>query len=275
MTTILSNILYNVEKERFRSISDMAKGFNAVCNGNNIVQDDIFNIIRNYGHRNGLQIEIIRIPVNDCDFCACTCVRKDRIFIVSNSRLSAFKQIFAAAHELYHIIRYINGDDEDFPSHGSILKESLVDEKTVESEDREADAFAGLFLVPRDALMEQINIYGISISNFTIRDALILMDIFAVPYKALVIRLYEENLISAKKAEELLALDNKAVVSEINITGIASRWNRNGNDVIELGSLKEKLVLNERKGLITDDRAASDKERINELIEDIQKSVAA
>lgn len=114
--------------------------------------------------------------------------------------------------------------------------------------------------------MEQINIYGISISNFTIRDAVILMDIFAVHYKAVVISLYEETLISAKKAEELLALDNETIENEINITGIADRWNRNGNDIIELGSLKEKLVFNERKGLITDDRAASDRERINELI---------
>lgn len=271
MTTNLSNILYNVDKDRFDKVSDMAKSYNATCNGNNIVQDDIFNVIRNYGYRHGWQIEIIRMPVNDDDFCACTFVRKERIFIVSNSYLPAFKQIFAAAHELYHVIRYVNGDDEDFPFHGTILKTSQLDEKDVEAEDREANAFAGLFLVPRDALMEQISIYHISVDNFTIRDAVVLMDIFACPYKAVILRLYEEKLLTSKKAEELLVVDNKIIENEIDVTGIASRWCRNENNIIELGSLKEKLLSNEMKGLITDDRAASDKITLGKLIEDIKK----
>lgn len=270
MNTILNNSLYHIDKTRFSLIGDMAKAFNATCNGNNIVQDDIFNIIRNYGCKHGQQIEILRMPIDDKDFCACTFVRKGKIFIVSNSHLALSKQIFAAAHELYHIIKYLNGEDEDFPLHGSILKTEVIDEAEVESEDRDANAFAGLFLAPSNALREQIEIYSISISNPTVRDTVRLMDIFAIPFKATVLRLYEDGLINEKTAEELLSKDNRVIEDEINSTGIAARWFKSDN-IVEFGSLKEKMLFNNKAGLITDTRFYSDKSRIIELIKEIQK----
>lgn len=269
MNEILINSLYHVDRDRFGLIGDMAKAFNVTCNGNNIVQDDIFNIIKNYGFKQKQQIEIVRIPINDSDFCACTFVRKGIIFIVSNSHLALSKQIFAAAHELYHIIRYVNGEDDDFYVHGSILKAEVIDEAEVESEDRDANAFAGLFLAPSNALREQIEIYGISMNNPTISDVVRLMDIFAIPFKAMTLRLYEDGLINEKKADELLSKDSQTIEDEINFTGTALRWS-NSDNIVELGSLKEKLLFNNKVGLITDTRFESDKNRLIELVKEIK-----
>lgn len=270
MNPILSNSLYHLDKSRFSLIRDMAKSFNATCNGNNIVQDDIFNIIKNYGRRNGQVIEIIRLPIKDDNFCACTFVRRGTIFIVSNSCLPASKQIFAAAHELYHIIKYINGDDEDFIFHGSILKAEVLDDIDIEAEDRDANAFAGLFLAPSNALSEQIEIYGISADHVQVRDILRLMDIFAIPYKAVILRLYEDNLISEKTANALLNTDSRIIEKQISLTGMAMRWQKIGNEIVELGSLKESMSANEQLGFITDNRAEADRKRISELMKKIQ-----
>jgi len=269
MNVILVNSLYHMDKTRFCVIGDMAKGLNATCNGNNIVQDDIFNVIRNYGRRHGQQIELIRLPVNDEEFCACTFVRKGRIFIVSNSHLVLSKQIFAAAHELYHIIKYVKGEDEDFPLHGSILKSDVLEAMDAEAEDRDANAFAGLFLAPSNALKEQIDIYSITLNSPGIKDILRLMDIFAIPYKAVIIRLYEENLISEKKADELLRTNGQIIEKEMNLTGIAERWQKKDNS-IEWGSLKEDMAFNEKSGMITDTRVDADKERIKKLIDAVR-----
>ncbi len=271
MNAVLSKSLYHLDRARFALIHNASKEFNATCNGNNIVQDDIFSIIKNYGCRSGRKIEIIRIPIKDEEFCACTCVRKGRIIIVSNSILPMSKQIFAAAHELYHIIKFVNGEDEDFPLHGSILKAEVLDDADVEFEDRDANAFAGLFLAPSNALKEQIDIYNISTSNLHIRDIIRLMDIFAIPYKAVVLRLYEENLIDEKKADELLNTDADVIENEIRLTGIALRWQRKETSIIELGSLNENMSVNEQLGFITESRAESDNKRIQELIADIRK----
>lgn len=270
MNAILYNSLYHLDKARFGLISDMAKSFNATCNGNNIVQDDIFNVIRNYGRKHGQQIEIIRFPIKDEEFCACTFVRKGKVFIVSNSSLAISKQIFAAAHELYHIIKYVKGEDEDFPLHGSILKSEVIEDMDVEAEDRDANAFAGLFLAPSNALKEQMDIYSISMDSPSTKDMLRLMDIFAIPYKAVIIRLYEENLISEKRADELLCINSQIIEREIGLTGIAERWQKR-DDSIEWGSLKENVAFNEQSGLITDTRADADKERIKELMNAVRK----
>ena len=271
MNAALRKSLYHLDKSRFGLIHDASKEFNATCNGNNIVQEDIFNIIKNYGCRSDQKIEIIRIPIKDDDFCACTCVRKGRIIIVSNSILPMSKQIFAAAHELYHIIKFVNGEDDDFPLHGSILKAKVLDEANVESEDRDANAFAGLFLAPSNALKEQIDIYNITTSNLHPRDIIRLMDIFAIPYKAVILRLYEENFIDEKKADELLNTDFSVIENEIYLTGIALRWQKTDTGIIEIGSLNENMSVNEKLGFITESRAESDKGRISELIADLQK----
>ncbi len=274
MKNLLETCLYNIDKNNYSKVSNKARMFNAVFNGMNIVQDDIFNVIKNYGEHNNRRIEILRYPIKNQDFYACTFIRKGIIFIVVNSALFLSKQIFATAHELYHIIAYIEKDDTVFLNHGSILNASSIDEKTVLLEDRQANAFAGLFLVPSDFLIEQASIYNIYKNNIEIKDILKLMDIFAIPYKAMVLRLFEDGFIDRKKTNNFLNIDYSIIESEINLTGISKRWQKKSENLIELGNLEEYIFANEKMGYVVDDKLYEDKLSL-ELIKEKLKAKEA
>ena len=89
--------------------------FNSLYNKNNIVQDDIFSVLENYVARHDMPFELLRYPIGDAELCACTFIRQGRMFVMINSAIPLSKQIFAAAHELYHIFCYrVNGKKKDF-----------------------------------------------------------------------------------------------------------------------------------------------------------------
>lgn len=124
----------------------------------------------------------MRFPARDDDFCAPTCVKEGKIFLYINSWLPLSRQTFAAAHELYHIWCFIEKKDESILRNGSFLYAAVIDEDGESRADREANAFAGLLLVPSNALHEQMQIYGISRERFNLND---------------LIRLYEEQYVNA------------------------------------------------------------------------------
>ena len=68
----------------------------------------------------------------------------------------------------------------------------------------EANAFAAILLAPKERLDEQTDVYNLSYKNISVKTILKIMDIFAIPYKAAVIRLLEEDKIDAKDAKKLL-----------------------------------------------------------------------
>jgi hypothetical protein len=49
------------------------------------------------------------------------------IFVTIYTGLALNKQIFAAAHELYHIYRYVNDQKDDFAARGSLLTTKEAD----------------------------------------------------------------------------------------------------------------------------------------------------
>jgi Zn-dependent peptidase ImmA (M78 family) len=63
------------------------------------------------------------------------------IFVTINTGLALNKQIFAAAHELYHIYRYVNDQKDDFAARGSLLTTKEADTPCTSEEDCEANAF--------------------------------------------------------------------------------------------------------------------------------------
>ena len=103
MCKVLDNSLYIKDYKRYIKISECVTRFNSVYNKNNIIQDDIFNVIENYVIHHDMPFELLRFPIRDEELCACTFIRQGRMFVMINSALPLSKQIFAAAHELYHI----------------------------------------------------------------------------------------------------------------------------------------------------------------------------
>lgn len=266
MGNVLDNSLFIQRPEKFQELSGAVDLFNIRYNGSNIVQDDIFSILKNYARTKGISLELLRFPVKDEDFCALTYVRKEKIFVYVNSWLPLSNQIFAAAHELYHIWCFIEEKDISVLRKGSLLNASDMDEDVKNNEDREANAFAGMLLVPSKVLFEQMKIYGISREKQNLEDIIQLMAIFSVPYKAILLRLYEEGYMNLEHVNEFLKIEKEVLKKKISYVVEAERWQNRTPEIIQLGSLKQLMDQNQEDELPTDSRAASDQKTYVQLL---------
>ena len=268
MALLFDSILYKADAKRFEQIREISAGFSSYYIGQNIIQDDIFAVIENYARTKEMPLEWLRFPIRDPELCACTFIRSGRIFVMMNSGIPMSKQIFAAAHELYHIRCFLEEDNLELIKRGSILKAATIDAGATEEEEMEANAFAGILLVPVDALEQQIRIYQINKEAIEMNDILTLMDIFAVPYKAMVLRLLEEKIISDDQARKMTAVPFSKVKKLIQMTGKAKRWDMIPSGYEKFGNLVENLTINTEQEALPKSRLDSDwkeLERIKEL----------
>lgn len=271
MCKVLDNSLYIKDHKRYVKICECVTSFNSLYNKNNIIQDDIFNVLENYVNRHNMPFELLRYPIGDAELCACTFIRQGRMFVMINSAIPLSKQIFAAAHELYHIFCYLEEKDFALLQSGSILESDVIDDAAKELEDMEANAFAALLLAPKDRLEEQSIVYNLSYKNASDQVVLKIMDIFAIPYKAAVLRLFEEEKIDKKTAKKLLQIGNDEISKQIEVTGKAARWQEIPRDLIRFGSLSEKMYELEQWESIRAERLESDKARLKEIVKLLEK----
>lgn len=139
-------------------------------------------------------------------------------------------------------------------------------------ESQEANAFAALLLAPKDRLEEQSDVYNLSYKDVSVQVILKIMDIFAVPYKAAVLRLFEEEKINIKTARKLLQIGSDEISKQIEVTGKAARWQEIPRNLIQFGSLSEKMYDLEQWEGVRDERLKSDKARLNEIVKMLGKS---
>lgn len=203
MNKIIENCLFETNPISFNEIKREAMFFTFSYVGRNIIKSDIFNIAKNYVKRNDKHLEIFRLPIQDDNLCGFTCIKKGIFFMVINSSLPLNKQIIASCHELYHIYNYIFHEDKSLLYKGSLLTYEHIDQLAIENEDKQANAFAGQLLAPASSIIEQMDIYQLDRNDITPKTIITLMEIFAIPYKAIVLRLYEESLITKRRAELL------------------------------------------------------------------------
>ena len=271
MCRVLDNSLFMKDRKKYTKIRECVISFNSLYNKNNIIQDDIFNVLENYVARHDMPFDMLRYPIEDADLCACTFIRKGRMFVMINSALPLSKQIFAAAHELYHIYCCFEGYDSALLQSGSILASGIIDEEAKEMEDMEANAFAAILLVPKERLDEQTDVYNLSYKDISVQTVLKIMDIFAIPYKAAVLRLLEEEKIEVKTAKKLLQVTEEEISKQIELTGKAARWQEIPKDFIRFGNLSELMYDVERLDAVRDERLAGDKSRLSEIMESLRK----
>ena len=265
MASIINGILYKENLKRFEQIRATATGFSTYYVGQNIIQDDIFTVIENYARTKEMPLEWLRFPIKDRELCACTFIRGGRIFVMLNSGIPMSKQIFAAAHELYHIRCFLEDNDTELAKSGSILDSKTIDAETTKKEEMEANAFAGILLVPVEALEQQIRIYQIDKSFIQIEDVLTLMEIFAVPYKAMVLRLMEEQILSDALAEKMIGVPIPEIRRRMEITGKAKRWDMIPTGYEKFGSLLENLTINTENESLPESRLESDWAKLEEI----------
>lgn len=146
-----------------------------------------------------------------------------------------------------------------------IMNSDTVNETGKTQEDVEANAFAGLLLMPDQLLSNQINLFGIDKDDMDTDSVLSLMDMFAIPYKATVLRLYESNCIKRHKAEELFCVTAEDVEKRVELTGKAKRWQLDGSGTESFGTLLEKADYNTEHDYLTESREKEDWKYISEL----------
>ena len=272
MGNVLEESLYKKQTKRFEKIADSSRAFFGAYCGSSIVGASVFGIVENYARKKEIALEILRYPFKDVELWAVTFVKKGTIFLCVNSELSMCKQIFAAAHELYHIRCYVEGTDTDTLRTGSVLESKVVDEVSMTQEELEANAFAGLLLMPDGLMREQVALYGICGEYIKIDDILTLMEAFALPYKAVVLRLFEEHVITEARAHELLQHDASYVSQRIELTGKAKQWQMSSVGIEYFGSLLDNLEFNSENELLTESREEADRKFLKEIRAGFQKN---
>lgn len=262
--TFFENLFYKQEKQ-FEKINDLSKAFAVNYCGNTIIRESIFGIVSNYARKRELALEVLRYPFRDDELWAFTFVKKGTIFLCVNTELPMCKQIFATAHELYHIHCYAEDINTSTITSGSLLDSKTVDEVAATQEDLEANAFAGLLLMPDASVIEQFKMFGISKENMGIDDVLILMDLFALPYKAVVLRLVESGVITEEKARNLYQEKSESIAIRIELTGKAEQWQQNSGSLLRYGSLLDNLAFNSEHELLVDSREESDRAYLEKI----------
>ena len=261
----IEQILFSAQPKRFADLESETRQFSLIYGGESIVRENIFSVILNYARKKELPLEIMRYPFHDDELWAFTFLKGEAIFLCVNSGLPMCRQIFAAAHELYHIYCFGEDTDQNTIRNGSLLKETAIDEGACSREELEANAFAGLLLMPGEDIQRQINTMGIDLKHLDLDDVLSLMDVFALPYKACVLRLYECGILRPAKARELYNLDMSTVNSRIRLTGKAKRWQLDGSGTEQFGTLLEDFSFNKDHGFLTESREKSDTAYISAL----------
>ena len=271
MRNVFAESLYKKQNKQFEKINEQSKAFAVNYCGNTIIRDSIFGIVSNYARKRELSLEILRYPFKDDELWAFTFVKKGTIFLCVNTELPMCKQIFATAHELYHIHCYAEDINTNMITNGSLLESKTFDEAAATQEDLEANAFAGLLLMSDASLIEQFKMFGISKEKVKVDDVLVLMDLFALPYKAVILRLVETGAITEEKAQKLLQIDTDSISVRIELTGKAERWQQNTRHLLRYGSLLDNLAFNSEYELLRESREKSDKEFLEKMKIEFQK----
>ena len=162
--------------------------------GNDIIGTQIFSIL-------GLYARVIYYPLGKdapWGFTRISGSKNDasleKPFVALNSSIPLDCQVFAAAHELYHIW-YEQSPD--------MLPSDLLNEQNKKTSEKKANRFAAEFLMDRILLKQEIELYNIK--KFTIKNILQLAELFTVPYRTMVKRLGEIGVIEDSDLNKFLA----------------------------------------------------------------------
>lgn len=266
MKSPISDILFLKKREKYKEIEDIAIQFAAAYSGIQLIREDIFSVIENYGRKKGLELQTMRFPFNDDELWAFTFLKRGVLFICINTGLSLSKQLFAATHELYHIYCFAEDINQNCIRKGSLLSGETL-EFSDNDEEAEANAFAGLLLLPAQVLRNRIDVLGINSKNITVNEILQLMELCGLPYKATILRLYECGIISKPRALELYDMPQAKIDERVSLTGKAKRWTVNGRGTEAFGTLLDDFAYNKEHEFLTDNRQKEDGEYIQALAE--------
>ena len=221
-----TKMLSKMEQDKIRALA--REKLVSFCKLNDVIGAQVFKILEKESH-------VLYYPLEDQTVWGFSEKVRGKSFVCINTSLDYEKQVFAAAHELYHLW------------YGS-AGEALLPEAEYEEEEMRANRFAAEFLINEELLLQEMRIYNIDKENLEIKDIVRLAHLFVVPYQMMINRLFEIGL--CKELEK-----NKwADVSENQITiwkkrlGLLSTTN---DSKIGLSNLLDMAVDLYEKKLIT------------------------
>lgn len=155
----------------------------------------------------GLHAHVLYYPLDNDGPWGFTCLGDGKPFIAINTAIAGEKQVFAAAHELYHI--WFDNKTDFIPS--SVLGE--IDEQgiTFDIAELKANRFAAEFLVEEGLLRQEMHIYSIIPGKVIEKDILMLANLFSVPYETMVKRLFELDAIPLKDQDMFLSQTSESI----------------------------------------------------------------
>jgi Zn-dependent peptidase ImmA (M78 family) len=204
-----------------------------------ILREEIFSILED-------EATLLKYPIQDDELCAFVCKKQEHLFVYINTHIPLEKQIFAAAHELYHIWY-----DQEQLNEPQPLNINTIENNTEDIGELKANLFAAMLLVPKDILSNQLESLHTSKERLSVNDIVKLMAIFFVPYKTIVRRLYEIQYISEKQMTKLLDIldrdPNSGVLLQRKILQMNdTSQNRTGETAFE-GLVEQALYAFEKK----------------------------
>lgn len=203
---------------------------------NDVIGSQIFSILE-------LNSRVLYYPLEDDDVLGFAEKIKGQSFVCINTSIPYDKQAFAAAHELYHL--WFDAEEE-------LILSSSRDEKNednnIDINELKANRFAAEFLIEENLLRQEMKTYAISKDNISIKDILKLSNLFLVPYKTMIKRLFEVEIVKKANYEKFIEVTQKQVDilrTRLGIT-LPSRENKIGLD-----NLTDKAMELYEKKLIT------------------------
>ncbi len=159
---------------------------------NDILGEQIFNILSKNSR-------VLFYPLEDDDVWGFFEKIGGNTFICINTSIEYDKQVFVAAHELYHL--WFN-----HPEDLILAAEIEETDPAISINELMANRFAAAFLVPKMLLLQEIEANKIDDTNIDIPDIVRLARIFLVPYRTMVKRLCEIKKITETKQDIFLQL---------------------------------------------------------------------
>jgi Zn-dependent peptidase ImmA (M78 family) len=221
----------------------------SLCKQSGFLKEDVFNILANVSI-------FMQYPVEDDEICGFVCHKKGRTFSFINSAIPYEKQLFAAAHELYHIWYDYESLDQ-----GELLESNTLDpaaDNHLDEREIMANRFAALFMVPKDLMVNELDSRGVNPGDeISIFQIVKLMSRFGMPYKTIVRRLYEIRYIEAGRCLELLATPDRTETSPVRMQQKRMQIGEEQNNptgIIKFNGLVDKAITAYDKGLISPDK---------------------
>lgn len=264
MAIKVSECLFEKEPKIFRDIENKANTVLMTSPVFRLIGSNLKVFIKGYAEKNSVHLKLLYLPFNDDQVWGIFYQKKGIYFIVVNSDISINKQNVALAHEFYHFIISL---EEDKVSAMDILKESSA-QAEYSIEDKRANAFSSCLLMPKDIVNALLNNEAETVEEklFQIK---LLMDVFVVPYKTAVIRMFELGKITLEDAELFIEYTDSTIRDKMEKNNHFLknvRWNHSMKNYIDIDDLAELIKENVEFEFISNSKADKCIKKVEEIL---------